>query len=51
MSVMGYPGLTPVVAEEYRPRRGLNWLQAAIAVAGGSLALWGLVLFAVWQFV
>lgn len=51
MSVLGYPELTPVIAEEYRPRRGMNWLQAAIAIAVGSLTLWGLLLFAVWQLV
>ncbi len=51
MSVMGYPELTPVVVEEYRPNPGMNWLQAAAAIACGSLAIWSLVVYAVWQLI
>ncbi len=49
MSLMGYPALTSGASEDYRQHSRLNWLFAAAFIGGGSLAIWGLIVYAVWQ--
>jgi hypothetical protein len=51
MSLMDYPNVTPPAFEGHRNSRGIIWLRAAAIIACGSVALWGLIVYAVWQLI
>jgi|ETNmetMinimDraft_16_1059900.scaffolds.fasta_scaffold396639_1 hypothetical protein len=51
MSMMDYPNSTPTTYEDYRSSPGMPWLRAVAVVVGGSMLLWGLIVYAVWQLI
>ncbi len=51
MSYMDTPNQSQVSYDEYQNGQGISWLHAAVVIGGGSLLLWSLIVYAIWQLI